>query len=135
MQARIDSVSQQKDVVDVTKGLFAIAKETAEAEQKVFELSQRTQLASEVKAVLDSWARFEASEREAEQKQLTDAVVRKVTEQLQDEKLQKQILDNAIAEVERESTLRALFPCTMSAFRLTHTHTSAFTELVKAKKI
>ena len=103
VEARIDSVSQQKDVVDMTKSLFALAKETAQSEKEVFELSQRTKIASEVKSVLDSWTRYEAQEREEEQKMLTEAVVRKVQDALKDDKLQKQILDNAIAEVERES--------------------------------
>ncbi|KDN43667.1 putative H+-transporting two-sector ATPase chain b precursor, mitochondrial [Tilletiaria anomala UBC 951] len=101
VQARIDSVSQQKDVVDITKSLYSIAKETAQTEKEVFELSQRTKIASEVKAVLDSWVRFEAQEREAEQRLLTEAVVRKVQDALNDDKMQKQILDNAIAEVEQ----------------------------------
>ena len=82
--------------VDMTKSLFALAKETAQSEKEVFELSQRTKIASEVKSVLDSWT-------EEEQKMLTEAVVRKVQDALKDDKLQKQILDNAIAEVERES--------------------------------
>ena len=103
VQTRIDSVSQQQGVVDITKGLYAIAKETAQTEKEVFELAQRTKVAAEVKSVLDSWVRFEAQEREEEQRLLSQAVVAKVTAALQDEKLQKQILENAIAEVERES--------------------------------
>ena len=52
-------------------------------------MKQKTQLAAEVKTVLDSWVRFEAQEREAEQRLLTETVI------------EKQILDSAVAEIER----------------------------------
>lgn len=100
VQSRIDSVNEQRDVVDITKQLYAVAKETAQVEKEAFELSQRTALAAEVKTVLDSWVRFEAQERESEQKHLASTVIDKVMASLKDEKTQKQILDNAIAEVE-----------------------------------
>ncbi|KAK0549979.1 atp4 subunit B of the stator stalk of mitochondrial F1F0 ATP synthase [Tilletia horrida] len=101
VQARIDSVSAQKDVASLTTELFALAKETAKVEQEVFELQQRTKLASELKAVLDSWVRFEGQQREEEQRALAEAIVKKVSASLKDEKLQKQILEGAIANVEQ----------------------------------
>ncbi|PWN91355.1 hypothetical protein FA10DRAFT_265217 [Acaromyces ingoldii] len=101
VQSRIDSVNQQRDVVDITKSLYAVAKETAQTEKEAFELSQRTAIASEVKSVLDSWVRYEAQEREEEQRQLAKSVIEKVLGSLKDDKLQKQILDNAVAEVEQ----------------------------------
>ena len=104
MQNRIDQVSEKKDVVDVTKGLYALARETVEAEKEAFELQQRTQLAAEVKGVLDSWVRFEGQQREAEQRELADSVINKVIASLRDDKTQKQILDNAVAEIERAYT-------------------------------
>ena len=89
------------DVVDATKGLYALAKETVQAEKEAFELKQKTQLAAEVKTVLDSWVRFEAQEREAEQRLLTETVIEKVAQTIRDDKTQKQILDSAVAEIER----------------------------------
>ncbi len=100
VQSRIDSVEQQKDVVSLTEALYAVAKETAQTEKEVFELRQKTALAGEVKSVLDSWVRFEASEREQEQRELAASVIKKVQDSLKDDKLQKQILDNAVAEIE-----------------------------------
>lgn len=101
VQNRIDQVNEKKDVVDVTKGLYALARETVEAEKEAFELQQRTQLAAEVKSVLDSWVRFEGQQREAEQRALADSVINKVIASLRDDKTQKQILDSAVAEIER----------------------------------
>lgn len=74
--------------------------ETAQNESVAFELKQRTELASEVKAVLDSWVRYEGQQREEEQRQLARSVIEKVTASLRDEKTQKQILDDAVAEIE-----------------------------------
>lgn len=101
IQTRIDSVNEKKDVVDVTKGLYDLAKETVQAEKEAFELKQKTQLAAEVKQVLDSWVRYEAQERDAEQRLLAETVIEKVTQTLRDDKTQKQILDGAVAEIER----------------------------------
>lgn len=101
VQQRIDSVNEKKDIVDVTKGLYAAAKETVQAEKDAFELKQRTELAAEVKNVLDSWVRFEAQQREAEQNQLTESVIANVTAALKGDKAQKQIIDGAVAEIER----------------------------------
>merc|ERR1712183_442201 len=91
IQTRIDSVNEKKDVVDVTKGLYDLAKETVQAEKEAFE----------VKQVLDSWVRYEAQERDAEQRLLTETVIEKVTQTLRDDKTQKQILDGAVAEIEQ----------------------------------
>jgi F-type H+-transporting ATPase subunit b len=55
-----------------------------------------------VKAVLDSWVRYEQQQKESEQLELTKSVIAKVMADLQDEKVQKDILTSAIAEVERE---------------------------------
>lgn len=108
VQSRISSVEQQKDVVGLTQSLYSVAKETAQTEKEVFELRQKTALASEVKAVLDSWVRFEAAEREQEQKLLAESVIRKVQDALKDDKLQKQILDNAVAEIENLAKSKAI---------------------------
>lgn len=101
MQNRIDEVGKKGDVVEVTKGLYQVARDTVEAEKEAFELKQRTELAAEVKSVLDSWVRFEAQQREAEQNQLTESVIANVTAALKGDKAQKQIIDGAVAEIER----------------------------------
>jgi F-type H+-transporting ATPase subunit b len=58
------------------------------------------ELASEVKTTLDSWVRFEAQLRESEQQQLVKHVIEKVLQDVQDPKLQKDILSDAVATVE-----------------------------------
>ncbi|WFC96563.1 atp4 subunit B of the stator stalk of mitochondrial F1F0 ATP synthase [Malassezia brasiliensis] len=101
VQNRIDEVGKKGDVVEVTKGLYQVARDTIEAEKEAFELKQRTELAAEVKSVLDSWVRFEAQQREAEQALVTESVIRKVAEGLRDDKMQKQILESAVADIEK----------------------------------
>ncbi|KAF8328389.1 putative H+-transporting two-sector ATPase chain b precursor, mitochondrial [Cantharellus anzutake] len=98
---RIDSVKQMKDVVDVTKALFAVSKETAKLESEAFVLKQQVALAAELKAILDSWARYEQQIKESEQAELTKTVIDKVLKALQDEKAQKDILLGAVAEIEQ----------------------------------
>ncbi|KAG9001134.1 atp4 subunit B of the stator stalk of mitochondrial F1F0 ATP synthase [Tulasnella sp. 427] len=101
VSSRIDAVGQMKDVVDVTKGLFALSKETAQLEADSFILKQQNAVNSEVKAVLDSWVRYEQQAKEDEQAQLTKAIIDKVMKGLTDEKNQKDILLAAVAEVEQ----------------------------------
>jgi F-type H+-transporting ATPase subunit b len=55
-----------------------------------------------VKAVLDSWVRYEQQQKESEQLELAKTVIAKVMADLKDEKTQKEILTSAVAEVERE---------------------------------
>ncbi|KAH7920904.1 ATP4, subunit B of the stator stalk of mitochondrial F1F0 ATP synthase [Leucogyrophana mollusca] len=98
---RINSVEQMKDVVSLTEGLFAISKETAQLESEAFVQQQKVALASEVKAVLDSWVRYEQQQKESEQAELAKSVIAKVLAGLQDEKTQKDVLTSAIAEVEQ----------------------------------
>jgi len=98
---RIDSVKELKDVVEITKGLFAISKETAKLESEAFVLKQQVALAAELKAVLDSWARYEQQVKESEQAELSKTVVDKVLKALQDEKAQKDILLGAVTEIEQ----------------------------------
>jgi len=58
-------------------------------------------VASEVKAVLDSWVRYEQQLKETEQAELTKTVIDRVFASLKDEKTQREILTNAVLEVER----------------------------------
>lgn len=66
-------------------------------------MKQQVALSAEVKAVLDSWARYEQQQKENEQAELSKAVIDKVLRSLSDEKTQKDILLGAVAEIERKS--------------------------------
>jgi F-type H+-transporting ATPase subunit b len=118
VQDRIESVQKMKDVVSLTQGLFAISKvrlyplkfkscvdfriqETAQLEADTFVQKQKVALASDVKAVLDSWVRFEQQQKESEQAELAKAVIENVLSSLKDEKTQREILMAAVSEVER----------------------------------
>ncbi|KIM34488.1 hypothetical protein M408DRAFT_325882 [Serendipita vermifera MAFF 305830] len=98
---RITSVEQMKDVVELTKGLFSMSKETAQLEAEIFQKRQQVAMASELKAVLDSWVRYEQQAKEAEQAQLAKSVIDKVLKSLSDEKAQRDILLSAVSEVEQ----------------------------------
>ncbi|CAO3607901.1 unnamed protein product [Cunninghamella blakesleeana] len=101
VQERIDQAGQLKDLVDVTKALFEISRETAKLEAEAFTLKQQVAVAQEVKSTLDSWVRHETSLREREQKQLAAYLIEKIQKDLQDPKIQQQILDQAIVDVQK----------------------------------
>ncbi|KAI1311889.1 atp4 subunit B of the stator stalk of mitochondrial F1F0 ATP synthase [Mortierella claussenii] len=101
VEERIDQVGQMKDVVDVTKALYALSKETAKLEAEAFELKQKTAMTAEVKSVLDSWVRYETSVREREQSKLAAYMIEKIKADLQDPKLQSKILEESIGQVEK----------------------------------
>ncbi|KAF8975773.1 atp4 subunit B of the stator stalk of mitochondrial F1F0 ATP synthase [Entomortierella lignicola] len=101
VEDRIDQVGQMKDVVDVTKALYTLSKETAKLEAEAFELKQKTAITAEVKSVLDSWVRYETSVREREQSKLAAYLIEKIKSDLQDPKLQSKILDESISQVEK----------------------------------
>ncbi|RYP82818.1 hypothetical protein DL769_001515 [Monosporascus sp. CRB-8-3] len=98
---RIENVQQMGGVVDVTKALFAVSKETAELEAKAYELEQTTALAAEAKTVLDSWVRYESQVKQRQQKELAEAVIAKVKKELENPRALQQILQQSIADVER----------------------------------
>ena len=75
--------------------------ETAKLESEAFVQRQKVALAGEVKAVLDSWVRFEQQAKESEQADLVKTVVDNVLKSLSNEKTQKDILASAVAEIER----------------------------------
>lgn len=75
--------------------------ETAELEAQAFQLEQKTALAAEAKSVLDSWVRYEGQQKARQQKELADSVIAKVEKDLENPKVLKQILDQAVADVER----------------------------------
>jgi len=101
VQERIDSVGQLAGVVDVTKTLFEVSKETAELEAQVYEREQKTKIAAEAKAVLDSWVRYEGQVKAQQQKDLAETVIAKVKKELENPKVLQQILQQSVEDVEK----------------------------------
>ncbi|KAH8692179.1 putative mitochondrial ATPase subunit ATP4 [Talaromyces proteolyticus] len=99
--ARIENVQQLGSVVEVTKQLFEVSKETAKLEAQAYELEQRTALAAEAKQVLDSWVRYEGQVKQREQRELAESVISKIQEELKNPKVLQQILQQSVADVER----------------------------------
>lgn len=100
VQERIQHISKLSDVVDVTKGLYDMAKDIAKLEAEAYELKQRGTFSNDVKSMLDQWVRYEASVREAQQKRLVDAVLSKIESNLADPKMQQSILNQCLSDVE-----------------------------------
>ena len=100
--------------------------ETANLEAETFVQKQKVALAADVKAVLDSWVRFEQQQKESEQADLAKSVIDNVLKSIRDEKTQRDILAGAIAEVERKSAL---------PFTNEGSLNNPVTELVKSKAI
>ncbi|KIW62786.1 hypothetical protein PV04_10918 [Phialophora macrospora] len=101
VKARIEEVKPLSNVVEITKQLFEVSKETARLEAEAFELEQRTALAAEAKTVLDSWVRYEGQVKQRQQKELADSIIAKVTKELENPKVLQQILTQSVADVER----------------------------------
>ncbi|KAA1083547.1 atp4 subunit B of the stator stalk of mitochondrial F1F0 ATP synthase [Puccinia graminis f. sp. tritici] len=100
VKERIASVSEMKDVVSVTKTLFEMSRDTAVTEHELHKMKQKMAVKDEIKSILDGWVRVETQAREAEQAELVKQVVSSVQKQLEDPKLQKEIMSNSIAEIE-----------------------------------
>jgi F-type H+-transporting ATPase subunit b len=77
--------------------------ETAKVEAEAFELEQKTAIAAEAKAVLDSWVRYEGQVKQRQQKELAQSIIAKVQKELQSPKALQQILQQSVADVERTS--------------------------------
>jgi F-type H+-transporting ATPase subunit b len=101
VKTRIEDVKQMGGVVDITKNLFEVSKETAKLEAKAFELEQQTAIAAEAKTVLDSWVRYEAQVKQRQQKDLAASVIAKVQKELENPKVLQQILQQSVADVEK----------------------------------
>ncbi|OIW35628.1 ATP synthase subunit 4 [Coniochaeta ligniaria NRRL 30616] len=101
VKARMENVQQMSEVVGITKSLFAVSKETAKLEAEAYELEQKTALAAEAKAVLDSWVRYEGQVKQRQQKELAESVIAKVQKELENPKVLQQILQQSVADVER----------------------------------
>lgn len=102
---RIDSVGQLKEVVPLTQSLYAVAKETNQLEHENFVLAQENAVKAELKTVLDSWVRYEQQQREAEQIALVKTVQANVEAELAKPAFKKQLLEEALTQVERECSV------------------------------
>lgn len=85
-----------------------IGKETATAEAEALQLRQRVALAAEIKAVLDSWVRFESQQRTEAQQTMAETIIGRVQTQIDEPKFQKAVLDQAILQVESLVKAKAL---------------------------
>jgi len=101
VKQRIDSVKELAGVVDYTKQLFEVSKETARLEAQAFELEQKTALAHEAKQVLDSWVRYEGQVKVRQQKELAESIMSKIQKELENPKTLQQILQQSVADVEK----------------------------------
>ncbi|TVY19413.1 ATP synthase subunit 4 [Lachnellula arida] len=101
VKTRIESVQQMSGVVDITKTLFEVSKETAQLEAKAYELEQSTALAAEAKSVLDSWVRYEGQVKLRQQKELAESIIAKITKELENPKVLQQILQQSVTDVEK----------------------------------
>ncbi|KUI66980.1 ATP synthase subunit 4, mitochondrial [Cytospora mali] len=104
---RIESVKQMEGVVDITKSLFEVSKETAKLEAEAYELEQRTALAAEAKAVLDSWVRYEGQVKQRQQRELSESIIAKVQKELETPRVLQQILAQSVADVEKIVSAKA----------------------------
>jgi F-type H+-transporting ATPase subunit b len=102
VSSRIEAVQQLSGVVPLTEQLYAVAKETNALEHSNFLLAQENAVKSELKAVLDSWVRFEQQQREAEQKDLVKSVMESVESELGKPAFKRNLLEEALGQVERE---------------------------------
>ena len=78
-----------------------MTQETAKLEAQAFELEQRAALSAESKTVLDSWVRYEGQVKQREQRELADSVIAKIQNELENPKVLQQILNQAVADVEK----------------------------------
>ncbi|KAF2773424.1 hypothetical protein EJ03DRAFT_323923 [Teratosphaeria nubilosa] len=101
VKSRIANVKGLGGVIDITKDLFAVSKETAQLEAQAYELEQKTALAADAKSVLDSWVRYEGQVKARQQKELADSIIAKIDKELENPKVLDQILKQSVADVER----------------------------------
>ncbi|KAF2404012.1 ATP synthase subunit 4 mitochondrial precursor [Trichodelitschia bisporula] len=101
VKERIENVQQLGGVIDITKTLFEVSKETARLEAQAYEIEQKTAIAHEAKSVLDSWVRYEGQVKQRQQRELADTIIAKIEKELENPKVLKQILDQSVADIER----------------------------------
>ncbi|KAI9374378.1 hypothetical protein BJX61DRAFT_540826 [Aspergillus egyptiacus] len=107
VKQRMENVKELSGVVELTKQLFAVSKETAQLEAEAYQLEQRTALAAEAKQVLDSWVRYEGQVKQRQQRELADTIISKIQKELESPKVLQQILQQSVADVERIMSTKA----------------------------
>ena len=65
-------------------------------------MEQKTALAAESKAVLDSWVRYESQVKQRQQQELAQSIIAKIEKELENPKTLDQILKQSVADVERK---------------------------------
>ena len=75
--------------------------ETAQLEAQAYEMEQKTALAHEAKAVLDSWVRYEGQVKARQQRELAQSIIAKIDKELENPKVLDQILKQSVTDVER----------------------------------
>ncbi|KAK1036944.1 atp4 subunit B of the stator stalk of mitochondrial F1F0 ATP synthase [Friedmanniomyces endolithicus] len=101
VKKRIENVKDLSGVIDITKDLFAVSKETANLEAQAYELEQRTAVVSEARTVLDSWVRYEGQVKTRQQRELAESIIAKIGKELENPRVLDQILKQSVADVER----------------------------------
>ncbi|KAI9756169.1 MAG: atp4 subunit B of the stator stalk of mitochondrial F1F0 ATP synthase [Chaenotheca gracillima] len=122
VQQRIESVKDLGGVIDFTKQLFEVSKETAQLEAKAYELEQRTALTHEAKSVLDSWVRYEGQVKQRQQRELAESVIAKIHKELENPRTLQQILQQSVTDV--ESRFQYLMPFKSCEIHFTNTTTA-----------
>ncbi|KAK0278120.1 atp4 subunit B of the stator stalk of mitochondrial F1F0 ATP synthase [Friedmanniomyces endolithicus] len=101
VKKRIENVKDLSGVIDITKDLFAVSKETANLEAQAYELEQRTAVVTEARTVLDSWVRYEGQVKTRQQRELAESIIAKIGKELENPRVLDQILKQSVADVER----------------------------------
>lgn len=87
--------------------LTVYLQETAKLEAEAYELEQKTALAAEAKAVLDSWVRYEGQVKQRQQRELAESIIAKVQKELENPRVLQQILAQSVSDVESMSTFHS----------------------------
>ncbi len=90
--------------------MFCVFQETAKLEAEAFQLEQKTAIAAEAKAVLDSWVRYEGQVKQRQQMELAESIIAKIQKELENPKALQQILQQSVAEVESAFSPHRLGP-------------------------
>ena len=99
---RIENVKGMEGVVETTKQMFEMSKETVELEAKAFEMGQRVRLGEEARGVLDSWVRYEGQVKARQQREVAEGVMGRVGRELENPKVLERILQQSVQDVERK---------------------------------
>ncbi|PVU88271.1 hypothetical protein BB561_005945 [Smittium simulii] len=97
--SKVDSLSQLKEIVPMTKNMFALSREMVVMLSEINELKQKIAIRNEVKAVLDSHVRYEESVRQNEQRVVASKVITNIRNQLTNPKVQQEIINQCLVDL------------------------------------